>query len=97
MWFELESGQTLYENGRYREALKQWNYIEKHVSNMIDDHADYCLYSFRRFTLEQFFDMITLFDDTIFQNRYVIKTAYNYVRLNNRIVKLQDQEREKLE
>lgn len=54
---------------------------------MIDDHADYLLYSFRRFTLEQFFDMIALYDDQIYQNRFVVKAAYNYVKLNNRLVK----------
>ena len=93
IWFELECGNTLYESGRYREALKQWNHIEKHIENMYDDHADYLLYAFRRFSLNAWEELITMMDDTLYQNRYVIKTAYNYIRLSHKIDKLRDQEK----
>jgi hypothetical protein len=58
---------------------------------MVDDSADYLLYSFRRFTLTAFEELITMMDDTLLQNRFVIKTAYNYIRLNHKLEK----EREK--
>ena len=97
IWFELECGNTLYENGRYREALKQWNYIEKHTEHMVDDSADYLLYSFRRFTLTAFEELITMMDDTLLQNRFVVKTAYNYIRLNHKLDKEREQQKEKHE
>lgn len=64
---------------------------------MFDDHADYLLYSFRRFTLTAFEELITCMDDTLLQNRYVAKTAYNYVRLQNKIEKSRDEEKVKLD
>ena len=44
---------------------------------MVDDHADYLLYSFRRFTLQAFEELITMMDNKLYQNRYVIKNAKN--------------------
>jgi peptide alpha-N-acetyltransferase len=95
IWFELQSGNCLYEQGRYREALKQWEHVERHVDHMVDDHADYLLYSFRRFTLQAFEELIVMMDDRLFQNRYVIKNAYNYIRLMHKVNKHREQEREK--
>ena len=62
---------------------------------MVDDHADYLLYSFRRFTLQAFEELIVMMDDRLFQNRYVIKNAFNYIRLMHKVDKCRDQEREK--
>jgi hypothetical protein len=62
---------------------------------MVDDHADYLLYSFRRFTLQAFEELIVMMDDRLFQNRYVIKNAYNYIRLMHKVNKHREQEREK--
>ena len=70
-------------------------HIEKHVEHMVDDTADYLLYSFRRFTLTAFEELIKCVDDTFFQNRYVIQNAYNFLRLSHRVHKLRDQERAK--
>lgn len=95
IWFELQSGNCLYSSGRYREALKQWHHVESHVEHMVDDHADYLLYSFRRFTLQAFEELIVMMDDRLFQNRYVIKNAINYLRLMHKVDKCRDQEREK--
>lgn len=52
---------------------------------MVDDHADYLLYSFRRWTLQAFEELITMMDDRLYQNRYVVKNAYNYLRLSHRV------------
>ena len=95
IWFELESGNCLFEQGRYREALKQWNYVESHLEHMVDDHADYLLYSFRRFTLQAFEELVVMMDDRLFQNRYVVKNAINYLRLMHKVSKCADKEREK--
>lgn len=95
VWFELECGNCLYDQGRYREALKQWGYIQEHVEHMVEDHADYLLYSFRRFTLSAFEELISMMDDKLFQNRYVIKGAYNYLRLDHRMDKIREAERTK--
>lgn len=92
IWFELECGNCLYNQGRYREALKEWNHIEKHIEHMNDDHADYLLYAFRRFTLQAFDELIEMMDDKLLQNRYVILAAKNYLRLNHRVNKMRETE-----
>jgi hypothetical protein len=74
--------------------LKQWNHIEKHVDHMVDDHYDYLLYAFRRFTLQAFEELLEMMDDKLFQNRYVIQTAYNYLRLDHRLDKVRESERQ---
>ena len=90
VWFELQSGNCLYDCQRYREALKQWMHVEKHIEHMVDDTADYLLYSFRRFTLTAFEELIQVVDDTFFQNRYVISNAYNFLRIAHRVEKTRD-------
>jgi hypothetical protein len=70
-------------------------HVEKHIEHMVDDTADYLLYSFRRFTLTAFEELIKCVDDTFFQNRYVIQNAYNFLRISHRVHKLRDQERAK--
>lgn len=62
---------------------------------MVDDHADYLPYAFRRWTLQAFEELISMMDDKLYQNRYVIKNAYNYLRLAHKVAKLRDSEKEK--
>ena len=93
MWFEHMCGRAHYQNGNYRQALKELKYTQLHAEHMVQDHYDYYQYMFRKFTLKSFEDLLKFADKTLKQNRTVIKNAISYLRLAHRISKVVEEEK----
>jgi len=93
MWFEQMTGRAHYMNKDYRQALKEFKYIQLHAEHMVQDHYDYYQYCMRKFTLKTFEDLMTFADKTLKQNRTVIKNAISYLRLIHRVNKEKEQEK----
>lgn len=51
----------------------------------------------RRFTLQAFEDMLTFIDKTVWQNRTVVRTAVSLMKLEHKVMKVKEEELEKLE
>ena len=97
MWFEQMTGRSHYLNRSYRQALKEFKWVQLHCQHMVEDHYDYYQYMMRRFTLKSFDDLLTFADTTLKQNRTVIKNALSYLRLAHRVQKELDQEKASFE
>jgi len=95
MWFELQCGKALLESGRYREALKEFNWVQKHLDNMYDDQFDYLNYAFRRQTILAFEELISMMDEELMRNRYAIQNALQLVRFYFQVDKKRQAEKEK--
>mmetsp|Transcript_18114 Transcript_18114/g.22634 ORF Transcript_18114/g.22634 Transcript_18114/m.22634 type:complete len:174 (+) Transcript_18114:1649-2170(+) len=93
MWFEHMCGRAHYTNSNYRQALKDFKYVQLHSEHMVQDHYDYYQYMFRKFTLKSFEDLMTFADKTLKQNRTVIKAAISYLRLAHRVSKVREEEK----
>ena len=65
MWFEHMCGRAHYQNGNYRQALKELKYTQLHAEHMVQDHYDYYQYMFRKFTLKSFEDLLKFADKTL--------------------------------
>jgi len=92
MWFEQMTGKAHYMNKDYRQALKEFKYMQLHAEHMVEDHYDYYQFMFRKFTLKSFEDLMTFADKTLKQNREVIQGAINYLRLDHQVQKNKDAE-----
>lgn len=87
MWFEVHCGLSHYRLQQYREALKQFNYIEQHLETMLDDCYDFHHYAFRRVTINNYLQMLELNDKT-YQGKYPIKGCVNFLRTLAKIQKV---------
>lgn len=62
IWYELESGAAYKRVGENGKALKQYNYIEKHFLDFLEDQFDFHAYCLRRRTMQAYTDMISASD-----------------------------------
>lgn len=86
MWFENHNGLAHYRLGNYRLALKNFQYIEQHLEQMLDDSYDFHHYSFRKVTINHYLQMLD-FLDTIFTGKYPIKACTNILQTLSKIDK----------
>lgn len=54
MWYEIHCGLAHYKLGEYRQALKQFQYIETHIDMMLEDCYDFHYYAFRKGCLNHY-------------------------------------------
>jgi hypothetical protein len=47
-WYEVHAGLAYFNKGEVRLALKNFNYIEKHIETMMEDCYDFNHYAFRK-------------------------------------------------
>ena len=62
MWFEQMTGRGHYLSNNFKDALKQFRYVQLHAEHMVQDQIDYYQYSIRRFTLKSFEDLLAFAD-----------------------------------
>ena len=65
MWFEAHFGKSNLRTGNYRRALKDFNYIERHVEAMANNQYDYYMYSLRKYSCQGFEEMVELTDHVL--------------------------------
>ena len=51
LWFEFQCGSAHYRLGEYRQALKQFGYVEKHIETIAEDCLEFNQYCFRKGTI----------------------------------------------
>ena len=66
MWFEHGMASGHYRKQEWRQALKEWSYVFKHIENIISDQFDYYFYSLRKYTLSAYEEMLELSDSTLY-------------------------------
>lgn len=93
IWFEMRCGFAHYRLGEYRQSLKQLNFVERHIENMITEQYDYYYYSMRKFALKAFEELMEMFDHRIYQNGFVQKSALGYLKLQAKIDKIKETEK----
>mmetsp|Transcript_16311 Transcript_16311/g.25210 ORF Transcript_16311/g.25210 Transcript_16311/m.25210 type:complete len:627 (+) Transcript_16311:395-2275(+) len=84
MWFEIECGKAHYRLNDFRQALKQFNYIDLHLETMLDDCYDFHHYSFRKVTINHYLQMIQ-FQDEAFQGKWPIRGCLGFLRTLSKI------------
>ena len=71
MWYELEVGRSHARQGNWRLALKNFNFIEKHIEQFHEDQFDFHLYSMRKFTVAAYLQLLDM-EDRIYSNPYAV-------------------------
>jgi peptide alpha-N-acetyltransferase len=96
MWYEVETGNSLLRQGRYREAVKQFTYVANHFEQIYEDQFDFHLYAIRKFTINSYFQMIDM-EDKVYKNKYAVAAAIGLLKVAKKVSKLDlTQEKEKL-
>ena len=93
MWFEHGMATGHYRKQEWRQALKEWSFVFKHIDNIISDQFDYYFYSLRKYTLSAYEEMIELSDSTLYQNKTVVKSAIGMLKLAKKVEKIAEAER----
>lgn len=70
-------------------ALKNYNFIEKHLEQIYEDQFDFHLYSMRKFTFKSYDDMIKMEDD-LYKNPYAIKSAIGIIKVLSKLSKIKE-------
>lgn len=86
MWYEIHCGLAHYKLGEYRQALKQFQYIETHIDMMLEDCYDFHYYAFRKGCLNHYLQTIE-FQQQLFTGRYPIASCINMLRAISKISK----------
>ncbi len=67
MWYEVEVGYSYLRQGNYRMALKNFNYVERHLEQIYEDQFDFHLYAMRKYTINSYFQMLDM-EDKVYKN-----------------------------
>jgi N-alpha-acetyltransferase 15/16, NatA auxiliary subunit len=89
MWFENECGYSYLRQGNYRLALKNFNYIEKHLEQMFEDQFDFHLYAIRKYTLNSYFEMLEMEND-LYKNKHAVKAAIGFLKVMKKVSSIKD-------
>lgn len=87
MWYEVECGQAFSRKGLLRQALKNFNYIERHFEQIYEDQFDFHLYSMRKFTIQSYFEMLAM-EDKVYRNKFAVKAAFGTIKVARKAAKL---------
>ncbi len=91
MWYEIECGSAYLRKGMLRQALKNFNYIDRHLDQIYEDQFDFHLYALRKYTLASYFEMLAM-EDRVYQNKFAIKAAVGTLKVAKRVAKLDAKE-----
>lgn len=94
MWYENEVGLSYLRQGNYRLALKNFNYIEKHMEQVFEDQLDFHLYAMRKYTLNAYFQMIEM-EDNIYKNKNAVRAAIGIIKTMKKVDKNREEEQKK--
>lgn len=86
MWYEIHCGLAHYRLGEMRQALKNFQYIEKHIDCIQEDIYDFHHYSFRKGTINHYIEMLE-FQDNLYKGQWPVKSCLNMLKVINRIQK----------
>jgi len=74
MWYEDATGNSYLRQDNLRLALKNFNHIERHFDQIVEDQYDFHMYSMRKWTLSAYINMID-FADNVIHNKYACRSA----------------------
>ena len=95
MWYECEVGNSHLRQRNYRQAIKNFNWIEKHFDQINEDQLDFHIYSMRKYTIFAYFEMLEM-EDKLYQNKFASKAAVGLIASLNKLVKNKEEEENKL-
>ncbi len=87
MWYEVECGFSYARKGMLRQALKNFNYIDRHFDQIYEDQFDFHQYSIRKYTLQSYFEMLGM-EDRLYQNKFAVKAALGTMKVARKAAKL---------
>ncbi|CDW89756.1 n-alpha-acetyltransferase auxiliary subunit-like [Stylonychia lemnae] len=96
MWYENEVGLSYLRQGNYRLALKNFNYIEKHMEQVFEDQLDFHLYAMRKYTLNAYFQMLEM-EDNIYKNKNAVRAAIGIIKTMKKVDKIREEEQKKFQ
>jgi peptide alpha-N-acetyltransferase len=65
MWYELEVAEAAFRLEDYERAVKEFEYIEKHLVDMFEDQFDFHIYCLRRSTMKAYVSLLR-FEDKLY-------------------------------
>lgn len=86
MWFENHCGNAHLRNKNYKDALKQFNYIQQHLSQFKSDFFDFHYFSFRKVTINHYCQMLE-YSKTLYKGKYPIRGCLGMMRAVSKIQK----------
>jgi len=95
MWWETEVANHHMRKKEYRLAVKNFNYIERHLEQIYEDQFDFHLYAIRKYTLAAYFQMIDM-EDHLYKNKFAVKSALGMINAMKKLEKIKDEELLKL-
>lgn len=69
-WYEVETGYSYFNRGKYLEAFQMFNFIQKHIEVMYQDAYDLHFYTIRKLNLRSYL-LVSSMQDKLRQNVYV--------------------------
>ncbi len=96
MWWEIETGKSYHRQNNLRSSLKNFNFIERHFEQFVEDQFDFHVYAFRKFVLLNYIQMID-FEDHLYNNKFARKAALGMIKTLKTMTKVGGDELKKVE
>lgn len=91
MWYEVHCGHAHYKLGEWRLALKNYQFIEKHLDMMLEDCWDFHYYAFRKGSVNHYLQTLD-FQIKLYEGRWPINGCINMLRTISKIRKASEKE-----
>jgi len=96
LWYEIEVGQSYLRQGKYRLALKNFHFVEKHLEQICEDQSDFHLYAIRKYTIGAYLQMLDMMDN-IYRNRNAVRSAVGIIKTMSKVQKVREAEQKLFE
>ena len=94
IWFEVHCGQSHYRQGEHRLALKQFQFIEKHINTIEEDCLEFNVYAIRKYSLNHYVQMIDIMENN-FRGKVPTRCCLNMLRTISKISGYSEEQRKK--
>ena len=94
LWYETSLGQAYLEQGNYKLALKNFEYVIKHFKTFERDFTRALSYNLQHFNLQNYTQFIKILDE-IYKNKYAVKAALGIMKVNRKISQIREEEQKK--